>query len=107
MASSRITISTNANYETANDPEDLRSDILVEIIKWSDMNQNGAVDSGEEISVVGKKTIVKWKTEGFTLGDLFYGQTMGLILRFSAPSISESKQGASATFDFEFNSIQS
>jgi len=32
---------------------------------------------------------------------------MGLILRFSAPSISESKQGASATFDFEFNSIQS
>jgi len=107
MASSRITVSTNANYETANDPEDLRSDIFVEIIKWSDMNQNGTVDEGEEISVVGKKTIIKWKTEGFTLGDLFYGQTMGLILRFSAPSISESKQGASATFDFEFNSIQS
>jgi len=32
---------------------------------------------------------------------------MELILRFSAPTISELKQGASAVFDFEFNSIQS
>ena len=107
MASSKITVSTNAFYETANDPESLRSDIEVEIIKWYDTNQNGIVDSGEEGPVVGKKNIIKWKTEGFTLGDLNYGQTMELILRFSAPTISESKQGASAVFDFEFNSIQS
>ena len=107
MASSKITVSTNAFYETANDPEDLRSDIEVEIIKWYDTNQNGIVDSGEEGPVVGKKNIIKWKTEGFTLGDLNYGQTMELILRFSAPTISESIQGASAVFDFEFNSIQS
>lgn len=107
MASSKITVSTNAFYETANDPESLRSDIEVEIIKWYDTNQNGIVDSGEEGPVVGKKSIIKWKTEGFTLGDLNYGQTMELILRFSAPTISESKQGASAVFDFEFNSIQS
>lgn len=107
MASSKITVSTNAFYETANDPESLRSDIEVEIIKWYDTNQNGIVDSGEEGPVVGKKDIIKWKSEGFTLGDLNYGQTMELILRFSAPTISESKQGASAVFDFEFNSIQS
>lgn len=109
MASSKITVSTNAFYENANlnDPESLRSDIEVEIIKWYDTNQNGIVDSGEEGPVVGKKSIIKWKTEGFTLGDLNYGQTMELILRFSAPTISESKQGASAVFDFEFNSIQS
>lgn len=107
MASSKITVSTNAFYETANDPESLRSDIEVEIIKWYDTNQNGVVDSGEEGPVVGKKNIIKWKSEGFTLGDLNYGQTMELILRFSAPTISESKQGASAVFDFEFNSIQS
>lgn len=107
MASSKITISTNAFYETVNDPDDLRSDINVEIIKWYDTNQNGIVDEGEEGPVVGKKTIIKWKTEGFTLGDLYYGQVMELILRFSAPTISELKQGASAVFDFEFNSIQS
>lgn len=107
MASSKITVSTNAFYETVNDPESLRSDIEVEIIKWYDTNQNGVVDSGEEGPVVGKKDIIKWKSEGFTLGDLNYGQTMELILRFSAPTISESKQGASAVFDFEFNSIQS
>lgn len=107
MASSKITISTNAFYETVNDPDDLRSDINVEIIKWYDTNQNGIVDEGEEGPVVGKKTIIKWKTEGFTLGDLYYGQVMELILRFSAPTISALKQGASAVFDFEFNSIQS
>lgn len=107
MASSKISISTNAFYETANDPQELRSDIQVEIIKWYDTNQNGIVDSGEEGPVVGKKSIIKWKTEGFTLGDLYYGQVMELILRFSAPTISELKQGASSVFDFEFNSIQS
>ena len=106
MATSKISVSTNAFYETANDPDELRSDINVEIIKWYDTNQNGLVDEGEEGPVIGKKTIIKWKTEGFTLGDLFYGQAMELILRFSAPTLSETKQGSSAMFDFEFNSIQ-
>lgn len=106
MATSKIGISTNAYYETVNDPDELRSDIYVEIIKWNDSNQNGIVDSGEEGLNLGKKTIIKWKTEGFALGEIFYGQTMGLILRFSAPAVSDLKQGASAVFDFEFNSIQ-
>jgi predicted ribosomally synthesized peptide with SipW-like signal peptide len=106
LGTSEISISTNAYYETANDPESIREDILVEVIKWYDTNQNGILDDGEEGPSLGQKTIIKWKTEGFTLGNLFYGQTMGLILRFSAPSISETKQGASAVFDFEFNSIQ-
>lgn len=106
MATSKIGISTNAYYETINDPDDLRSDISVEIIKWNDSNQNGILDTGEEGLNLGKKTIIKWKTEGFALGELFYGQTMGLILRFSSPTLSETKQGASAVFDFEFNSIQ-
>lgn len=106
LGTSEISISTNAYYDTANDPESIREDILVEIIKWYDTNQNGILDEGEEGPNLGQKTIIKWKTEGFTLGELFYGQTMGLILRFSAPSISAAKQGAGAIFDFEFNSIQ-
>jgi hypothetical protein len=106
LGTSEISISTNAYYDTANDPESIREDILVEVIKWYDTNQNGVLDDGEEGPILGQKTIIKWKTEGFTLGNLFYGQTMGLILRFTAPSISETKQGASAIFDFQFNSIQ-
>ncbi|MBW6442069.1 SipW-dependent-type signal peptide-containing protein [Patescibacteria group bacterium] len=106
MATSKIGITTTAYYETANDPNDLRSITLVEIIKWYDTNQNGILDEGEEGQSLGQKTIIKWKTEGFNLGELFYGQTMGLILRFSTPTVSDTKQGASAVFDFEFNSIQ-
>ena len=106
MATSKIGITTTANYETANDPNDLRSITLVEIIKWYDTNQNGILDEGEEGQSIGQKTIIKWKTEGFNLGELYYGQTMGLILRFSTPSVGDTKQGTSAVFDFEFNSIQ-
>ncbi len=106
LASSEISISTNAYYETINDPESLREIIFVEILKWYDTNQNGILDEGEEGPSLGQKTIIKWKTEGFTLGQLFYGQTMGLILRFTSPVVSETKQGASALFDFQFNSIQ-
>lgn len=106
LGTSEVSLSTNAYYETANDPESIREDVLVEVIKWYDTNQNGILDEGEEGPSLGQKTIIKWKTEGFALGNLFYGQTMGLILRFSVPSISEAKQGASAVFDFEFNSIQ-
>lgn len=106
LGSSEVEISTNAYYDTSNDPDDIREDVLVEVIKWYDTNQNGILDEGEEGPSLGQKTIIKWKTEGFTLGNLFYGQTIGLILRFSTPSISETKQGASAIFDFEFNSIQ-
>ena len=106
LGTSRLALSTNAYYETANDPKDLRSDIKVEIIRWNDMNQNGELDEGEEGPSLGQKTIIKWKTEGFSLGELNYGQTMPLILRFSVDNISDAKQGTSAVFDFEFNSIQ-
>jgi predicted ribosomally synthesized peptide with SipW-like signal peptide len=106
MATSKIGITSKAYYETVNDPKDLRSDIMVEIIKWADTNQNGIVDPGEEGLSLGQKSFIKWKTEGFSLGELNHGQTMELILRFSTPNISATKQGAAATFDFEFNAIQ-
>ncbi len=106
MGTSKIGITTTAYYDTVNDPESLRSDINVEVIRWNDVNQNGVLETGEEGASLGQKTIIKWKTEGFNLGELNYGQTMFLILRFSADSISDTKQGASAIFDFEFNSIQ-
>lgn len=103
---SKLAITTNSAYETAKDPKDLRSDILVEIIKWNDLDKDGEIDSGEETLSLGKKTIIKWKTEGFSLGELEAGQIMPIILRFTAPTLTDTQQGATGIFDFEFNSIQ-
>jgi len=103
---SKLAVATNSNYETIKDPKDLRGDILVEIIKWNDVDKDGEIDSGEEILSLGKKSITKWKTEGFSLGELEAGQIMPMILRFTAPTLTDTQQGATGIFDFEFNSIQ-
>ena len=104
-ASTALQLTTNADYLTANDPDDLRSIIYVEPIPWNDINNNGIVESGETSTSIGKKTIVKWKTEGFDLGSLTSGEVKGFILKFSTGTISETKQGKTALFDFEFNSV--
>ena len=69
-ATTNLALTTNANYETANDPADLRSIIFVEPFEWNDANGDGIVDTGEEGTSLGRKTIVKWKTEGYNLGTL-------------------------------------
>ena len=104
-ASSHIQLTSNANYETANDPDELRQIIFVEPINWGDTNSNGEVDDGELGSSFGRKTIVKWKTEGFDLSSMAPGAVKGLVLRFSTDAVSDTKQGKSAIFDFEFNSV--
>jgi len=105
-ASSQVKLTSNALYETAQDPEDLRQLIFIEPLEWKDENLNGIVDAGEEKTGYGKKTLIKWKTEGINLGDIPQGEIKGLILRFSTENLSDSKQGASALFDFEFNATQ-
>jgi predicted ribosomally synthesized peptide with SipW-like signal peptide len=106
QGSTNLAVTSSSNYTTANDPKDLRSDILVEIINWNDADKDGEVDSGEEGTSLGKKTIIKWKTEGLNLGNLDSGQIMPMILRFTAPTLADTQQGATGIFDFEFNSIQ-
>ncbi len=103
---SGISITSKAYYETANDPAELRSDIYVEIFEWNDANNNGVLDSGEIGLSLAKKTIVKWKTEGIGIGQINPGQTRPLVLRFSVENLSATKQGKSALFDFEFESVQ-
>ena len=103
---SELILTSNADYETANDPESLRSDLMVEPFVWDDTNGDGVVDTGELGASLTQKTIIKWKTEGFELGNLSTGGVAGFVLRFSAPSISESKQGASAVFDFLFDAAE-
>lgn len=104
---SSLNITSHSNYETATDPADLRSDISVEIFEWNDADYDGATDPGEVNNVgIAKKTMIKWKTEGITLGQLNQGQLRSFVLRFSTTALSDTKQGKSALFDFEFESAQ-
>jgi len=99
-----LDISSTANYETAEDPAELRQLIYVEPLEWNDADTNGVVDEGEVIYSFGRKTIVKWKTEGFLLGTVNPGEYKGYILRFSTDAVSDTKQGTTGIFDFEFSS---
>lgn len=104
-AAVHIQLTSNANYETANDPDDLRQIIYVEPINWGDANNNGVVEEGELGSSFGKKTIIKWKTEGYDLSSVAPGGIKGMLLRFSTENVSDTKQGKSAIFDFAFDSL--
>ena len=104
-ATTSIQLTSNANYLTANDPDDLRSILYVEPIGWNDTNSNGIGDAGETGVSYGRKTFVKWKTEGYDFGQVTPGSIKGLLLRFSTDAVSDTKQGKSAVFDFEFNSV--
>ena len=103
-ASTPLNLTTNAYYETANDPDDLRSVIFVEPFNWSD-DGDGIFEEGELGTSYGRKTIVKWKTEGFVLGPVAQGSVKGIVLKFSTDALADSKQGKSGVFDFEFGAV--
>ena len=103
----KLNVISNAYYETINDPQDIRESIYVEIFEWSDANNDGVADEGEYPNSYGiKKTIVKWKTEGIDLGEFNAGQSKPLVIRFSTENLSDTKQGATAIFDFIFEAIE-
>lgn len=106
VSAKSVKISSYSNYLTAEDPASLRYSLFVEIIKWNDANSNGIVDEGELQESIGKKSFVKWKTEGFDLGMFDPGKVNSYILRFSAESLTEAKIGQSGKFDFEFGIMQ-
>jgi hypothetical protein len=102
----RMGLASHSNYETINDPDDLRGYIYAEIFPWNDTNNDGQAVEDEIGTSIGRKTIIKWKTEGFDLGQFNPGETLGLIVRFSTDTISDTKQGKQGIFDFEFDSIE-
>lgn len=104
-ATTNVQIASNSEYTTANDPDDLRSYIFVEPFNWNDTNNNGVLDNGELGSSFGKKSIVKWKTEGFDLGTLGTGSVKGFVLRFTTDNLSDTKQGKTGVYDFIFDAI--
>ncbi|MBT6401616.1 hypothetical protein HN803_01820 [candidate division WWE3 bacterium] len=101
-----LKLSSVANYETAEDPEELRQIIFVEPFVWLDANGDGVSEEGELGQSFGKKTIVKWKTEGYILGDIASGGLTSYVLRFSAETIPDSKQGAAGVFSFEIDASE-
>lgn len=103
-AAGPIQLTSTANYETINDPDELRSVIYVEPFVWNDVNTNGLLDTGELGVSLGRKTIIKWKTEGYDFGRMESGEVKGILLRFSADGISDTKQGKNGSFDLEFGS---
>jgi hypothetical protein len=102
----RMGLTSHANYETANDPDDLRQYIYAEIFTWNDTNGDGQLTEGELGATLGRKTIIKWKTEGFALGEFDSGEILSFIIRFSTDGMSDTKQGSKGMFDFEFDSIE-
>ncbi len=98
-----INVNSTASYETANDPSSLREYIFAELFPWEDTNADGVADTDEVGTSLGKKSVVKWKTEGFSLGTLLPGSTTGVLIRFSAGAIPDTKMGQQAKYTFEFS----
>ena len=104
--STTINLSSRANHTTANDPDNLRDIIYVEIFEWNDSNFNGIFDLEEKgTSLYAPKTILRWKNDGIQMGQIDSWQTRSYLLSFSTPSVTDSKQGKSGIFDFEFDSL--
>jgi hypothetical protein len=97
-----LQVKSFANYSTADDPASLRYSLYVEVIPWNDSNNNGLAEETELSTSLGVKSFVKWKTEGFDLGSFESNKSYGYVLRFTADGITDSKQGQSGAFDFEF-----
>lgn len=98
-----MNVVSQSNYSTADDPGSLREYILAEVFNWNDANSNGVAES-EEVSQtsIAKKSIIKWKSEGIDLGRFDAGELRGFLIRFSADTVSSTKQGLEAKYDFEF-----
>jgi predicted ribosomally synthesized peptide with SipW-like signal peptide len=104
--SQSVTLTSNMDYLTANDPMDIREVLYIEPYDWDDANNNGLFDGESEQGISwGRKAFTAWKSTGFNFGQLASGTTKSLIMRFSTGSITNSKMGAVGTFDFMFDAV--
>lgn len=100
-----VTLTSNMDYDTVNDPASIREILYMEPYDWNDADADGVVDEGEQGISYGKKVFTSWKSTGFDFGQLEAGATKALIMRFSAGNISNAKMGAVGTFDYMFDSL--
>ena len=102
-----VTLTSNMDYLTANDPANLREYLYMEPYDWNDLDNDGVFDGESEQGISHtKKAFTAWKSTGFNFGQLDAGATKALIMRFSAGNnLTNSKMGAVGTFDFMFDSV--
>lgn len=102
--SANLDIISNSDFLLTNDPKNISKILFVEIIEWNDANSNGVVDEQEGVYSFGKKSFEMWKAQGINIGTINKQNLKGYILRFTTQAISDDLQGATALFDFTFNS---
>lgn len=101
-----VTLTSNMDYLTANDPATIREVLYMEPFDWNDLDNDGVFDGeAEQGASYGKKAFTTWKSTGFNFGQLGTGAIKPLIMRFSAGNITNSKMGAVGIFDFMFDSV--
>lgn len=100
-----VTLTSNMDYLTANDPATIREVLYMEPFDWNDLDNDGVLDDGEQGTSYGKKAFTSWKSTGFNFGQLGAGAVKPLVMRFSAGNITNSKMGAVGIFDFMFDSV--
>jgi hypothetical protein len=101
-----VNLTSNMDYLTANDPENIREILYMEPFAWNDLDNDGVFDGETELgSSYGKKVFTSWKSTGFNFGQVDAGSVKPLIMRFSAGNVTNSKMGAVGTFDFMFDSV--
>lgn len=105
--SANLDIISNSDFLLTNDPKNISKILFVEIIEWNDANSNGVVDEQEGVYSFGKKSFEMWKAQGINIGTINKQNLKGYILRFTTQAISDDLQGATALFDFTFNSTPS
>lgn len=98
-------LESHADYITAEDPEDLRRYITVEIYEWNDNNTNGILEGDELGTSMGSMNVIDWKSDGFSLNLIEPKSTRSFVLRFTAPEIPETKMGKTGMFSFEFSTV--
>lgn len=94
----------SANY--INDPDTLRDDLFIEILAWNDANNNGTAEENEIGQSYGHDTILRFKNDTFSLGELGSASTKGYVLRFDGSGLSDANVGMAAVYDFVFTGVE-
>jgi len=100
-----VTLTSNMDYLTTNDPSTIREVLYMEPYDWTDADNDGVVDEGEQGVSYGRKAFTAWKTTGFNFGQVDAGTVKALIMRFSVGNVTNAKMGAVGIFDFMFDSV--
>lgn len=97
-SASTMSLIAKANYIF--DVNTLRDHILVSVVEWNDIDNDGIVDAGEEGQIYGNDTVLRLRNDTFALGSIGGNQTRGFIYKFNGSGLTATHAGHTATYDF-------